>query len=205
MVENPVDTTSSRLSRAVWETVSDDGIEATTVRRVAQRAKCTTGLLMHHFGSRKAMLTHAREVLYLRTAARADSADRRTSDPRDKLYEVLSGSLTLDAERRQEARVWMGFAAAALPDSEIRGLHVAGNRDWLRRITRLVSACAPEMATTEAHGSAVRLIAVTEGLASLSSLDPEMYSTEVQRSTLRTEIDALFNCGATESEQGNTR
>ncbi|WP_237341625.1 TetR family transcriptional regulator [Williamsia soli] len=51
------------------------GIEATTVRAVAARAECTTGLIMHRFGSRSEMLVHARQTLFERTAARADSAD----------------------------------------------------------------------------------------------------------------------------------
>lgn len=97
--------TNLRLSQAVWETVANDGIEATTVRRVAERAECTTGLLMHHFGTRTAMLAHAREVLYKRTAARADNAEDLGLNPRETLFEVLSGTLTLDTERQQEARV----------------------------------------------------------------------------------------------------
>ena len=81
MSKESTDATRMRLSQAVWETVANDGIEATTVRRVAQRAECTTGLLMHQFGSRTAMLTHAREVLYKRTAASADNAERLGINP----------------------------------------------------------------------------------------------------------------------------
>ena len=86
MAENASDAstaaTNLRLSQAVWETVANDGIEATTVRRVAERAECTTGLLMYHFGTRTAMLAHAREVLYKRTAARADNAEDLGLNPR---------------------------------------------------------------------------------------------------------------------------
>ena len=191
MTEETTAATSSRLSKAVWETVASDGIEATTVRRVAEHAECTTGLLMHHFKTRTAMLTHARKVLYTRTAARADKAEKLGQNPRDTLYEVLSGTLTLDAERQQEARVWMGFAAAALPDSEIRQLHVSGNRAWQQRITRLVADLKPKISSSEAQAFAVRLVALTEGLATLSSLDPEMYSADTQRVLLSQEIDSL--------------
>lgn len=120
MTEKTAQATSLRLSQTVRETVADDGIEATTVRRVAARAKCTTGLLMHHFGSRLVMLSHARQLLYTRTASRADNAEALRLKPRDTLFEVLSGTLPLDAERQQEARVWMGFAAATLPDKKTK-------------------------------------------------------------------------------------
>ncbi|MGP5029762.1 TetR/AcrR family transcriptional regulator [Corynebacterium casei] len=192
MPKESTDATSIRLSQSVWETVANDGIEATTVRRVAQRAECTTGLLMHHFGSRTAMLTHAREVLYKRTAARADNAERIALTPRDTLFEVLSGTLPLDTERQQEARVWMGFAAAALPDSDIRKLHVSGNHAWLQRIIRLIADCIPTASPSKIRSLAIRLVALTEGLASLSSLDPDTYNTDTQRSILTAEIDALI-------------
>lgn len=192
MSKESSDATSIRLSQAVWETVANDGIEATTVRRVAQRAECTTGLLMHHFGSRTAMLTHAREVLYKRTAARADNAEGRDLSPRDTLFEVLSGTLPLDTERQQEARVWMGFAAAALPDSDIRKLHVSGNHAWLQRIMRLLADYIPAAPPSETRGLGIRLVALTEGLATLASLDPETYSADTQRSILSDEIDALL-------------
>ena len=141
--EDTTKVTNLRLSQAVWETVANYGIEATTVWRVAKRAECTTGLLMHHFKTRTAMLTHAREVLYMRTGAWADKAEKLDLNAQDTLYEVLSDLLTLDTERQQEARVWMGFADAALPDSEIRQLHTSSNRDWLQRITRLVTEFRP--------------------------------------------------------------
>lgn len=192
MTEKTAQATSLRLSQTVRETVADDGIEATTVRRVAARAKCTTGLLMHHFGSRLVMLSHARQLLYTRTASRADNAEALRLKPRDTLFEVLSGTLPLDAERQQEARVWMGFAAATLPDKKLRDLHVSGNRAWLQRITRLVTECRPTASSSEAHNFAIRLIALTEGLATLSSLDPEIYSADTQRSTLAEELDALL-------------
>lgn len=192
MSKESSDAPSIRLSQAVWETVANDEIEATTMRRVAQRAQCTTGLLMHHFGSRTAMLTHAREALYKRTAARADNAERLGINPRDTLFQVLSGTLPLDTQRQQEARVWMGFAAAALPDSEIRKLHVSGNHAWLQRIMRLSADCIPTASPSDVRGLAIRLVALTEGLASLSSLDPDTYNADIQRSILTAEIDALL-------------
>ena len=85
----------------------------------------------------------------------------------------------------------MGFAAAVLPDSEIRQLHVSGNRNWLQRITRLVTEFKPSVSEAEAQACAVKLIALTEGLATLSSLDPEMYSADTQRLLLNQEIDSL--------------
>ncbi|CAM2782817.1 TetR/AcrR family transcriptional regulator [Actinomyces slackii] len=189
MVQRPTaDEPTADISQAVWRTVAEDGIEATTVRRVAERAGCTTGRIMHHFRTRSAMLIHARELLYERTAARADAAERAIGDPQERLIEVLSGSLTLDAERGQEARVWTGFAAAALPDGDMRQTHIASTRRWRARIESLVEACAGQASTTATRHAAMRLIALTEGLAGLSSLDPDSYPPEQQTTLLREEV-----------------
>lgn len=181
--------TSERLSRAVWRTVAEDGIEGTSVRRVAQHAGCTTGLIMHHFGSRGAMLKHAREVLYKRTEERANIAENTHRSPRVHLKEVLCGVLPLDTERKHEARVWAGFAATALSDDAMRKIHVSGNRRWLHRIARIISTCTPDASTDSVEISAIQLIAATEGLALLASLDPETYSAEIQESILAMEVD----------------
>ncbi|NWO08757.1 MAG: TetR family transcriptional regulator C-terminal domain-containing protein, partial [Alteromonadaceae bacterium] len=121
------------------------------------------------------------------------NAEKLGINPQDTLFEVLSGTLPLDSERQQEARVWMGFAAAALPDSEIRKLHVSGNHTWLQRIIRLLTDCIPTASPSESQGLAIRLVALTEGLATLSSLDPDTYNADTQRSILTDEIDALLS------------
>ena len=48
-----------RLSRAVWEVLAGQGIERLTLRSVAAAAGCTTGLVMHRFPNRRALLRHA--------------------------------------------------------------------------------------------------------------------------------------------------
>lgn len=134
----------------------------------------------------------AYSCITLAAAARADNAEKLSLSPRDTLLEVLSGTLPLDTERQQEARVWMGFAAAALPDSEIRKLHISGNHAWLQRIMRLVTDCFPTGSRSDVRSLAIRLVALTEGLATLASLDPDTYNTDTQRTILTAEIDALL-------------
>lgn len=178
----------ARISHAVWETLADAGIEGTTIRSVAERAECTTGMIMHRFGSREHMLRHARELLFLRTAARADAAEASTPDPVSRLEAVLAGVLTLDDEQRQEARIWMGFAAASLRDETLREAHISGTRSWLQRITRLLRACVEHVEHSALARAAMTLVAVAEGLAALSALDPDTYTRDAQRRALATEV-----------------
>ncbi|MFJ2755167.1 TetR/AcrR family transcriptional regulator [Nocardioides sp. NPDC087217] len=183
---------AGRLSVAVWEVMAQRGIEGASVRAVAEAAGCTTGLIMHHFGSRAAMLVHARQLLFGRTTERANAAEDAGTDPVARLTAVLEGALPLDEERAAEIRVWLGFAAAAVADPELAAVHVAGNRDWVGRIARLLAACVPDI--DDEHRlrvGAIRLVALTDGLPTLSILDPQTYDKDMQNAALRDAIDSV--------------
>ncbi|MGW2092309.1 TetR/AcrR family transcriptional regulator [Promicromonospora sukumoe] len=169
--------TAARLSAAVWDVLAERGIEGVSVRAVADVAQCTTGLIMHHFGSRAAMLVHARRLMFGRTTERANAAEAGRVEPVERLTGVLEGALPLDNERAAEVRVWLGFAAAAVGDAQLAAVHAEGNRDWVGRITRLVAACAPGIDDEARYQvAALRLVALTDGLATLSVLDPATYT-----------------------------
>ncbi len=170
--------TERRLSQAVWDVVATQGIEGTSVRAVAERAGCTTGLIMHRFGSRAALLVHARRLMLERTTARADAIEAEPASPAERLRRVLASALPLDTERVDEARVWLGFAAAAVADPALREIQQDGNRTWLRRLTRLILATGEAVDEAPAEEAAVGLAALVEGLGSLAVLDPHTYTGE---------------------------
>ncbi|WP_026365625.1 TetR/AcrR family transcriptional regulator [Promicromonospora sukumoe] len=193
MRAEPDAATVERISTAVWDVVATRGIEGASVRAVAEAAGCTTGLIMHHFGSRAAMLVHARRLLFGRTTERANRAEAEAGDPVDRLRGVLAGSLTLDRARRDEARVWTGFAAASIADPELATVHVDGNRDWVGRIGRLLSGIAPDAGADQLRSGAIRLVALTDGLAALSLLDPDTYDAAAQAEALDRAIRTTIN------------
>lgn len=125
--------------------------------------------------------------MFGRTTQRANNAEV-AAVPADRLRRVFSGALTLDEDRRQEARVGIGLAAAAAANAELRGVHVEGNRDWLARITRLLGQAAPHALTAEVRAAALRLVALTDGLAVLSVLDPQTYDAPTQEDALTAAI-----------------
>lgn len=171
-----------RISQAVWDTIAELGIEATTVRAVATRAGCTTGLIMHRFGSRSAMLVHARQTLFERTAARADEAGAGgTKSAAERLYSVVCSVLPLDDERIVEARIFTGFAAAAIADAELRNPHVTHTRQWLTRIAGLVADLGSHITDAEAAEYALQIATSVEGIVVLAVLDPQTYPPATQK------------------------
>jgi AcrR family transcriptional regulator len=179
------------LSGAVWQVLAESGLPGLTVRAVAARAGCTSGLVMHAFPTKRALLLHARELLHERTAARADALQDAGGEPRTVLRDVLLRAATLTPEAADEARVWVGFLAAALADPELAARHRANNRSFVTRIASLTGAVRPEWTDERCRAAAKRLVALVEGLNALAAADPETYSPSTQREAVAAAVAAL--------------
>ena len=178
------------LSRAVWTVLAEQGLERLTVRAVAAAAGCTTGLVMHRFPNRRALLLHARQLLHDTTRARVRALEDAAGSPRAALRAVLRQGLATDARTRQEAIVWMGFLAAAVADDELIAEHRRNNRSWRARVERLAAAAAPDWTAERVATVALALIAMTEGLAAFAAADPAAFPAAEQDRVLDTALAA---------------
>lgn len=180
-----------RLSAATWAVLAEQGLPGLTLRAVAERAGCTTGLVLHTFPDKRALLVHARELLHQRTADRADAAEAAGGSPSETLRAVLLEAACLTPEKRDEARVWVGFLAAALADPRLAELHTAHNRSFCRRIGRLVAADQPDWPPDRRDRVAKHLVALVEGLNTLAAADPQTYPAQLQQATVEAAVGSL--------------
>ncbi|MET8279549.1 TetR/AcrR family transcriptional regulator [Micromonospora sp. NPDC005174] len=172
------------LSRAVWDVLAQQGLEKLTVRAVAAAAGCTTGLVMHRFPNRRALLLHARQLLHETTRERVEALEAAAPSPRAALRAVLRQGMATDPESTNWSIVWLGFLAAAVADDELIGMHRRNNRDWRQRAERLVAAAAPDWPADRVGTVALGLIAMTEGVAALAAADPAAYPADEQERML---------------------
>jgi TetR/AcrR family transcriptional regulator, transcriptional repressor of bet genes len=172
------------LSNATWQVLAEEGLPGLTLRAVAERAGCTTGLVMHTFPTKKALLLHARDLLHERTAIRADAAEAASTDAAGALTAVLGQAVDLPHGHHEESRVWVGFLAAALADDDLADRHRAANHAFLARIRRLVAAVRPEWTDDDLERATKGLVALVEGLNVLAAADPEAYPVPLQREVL---------------------
>jgi TetR/AcrR family transcriptional repressor of bet genes len=180
-----------RISKAVWNILAGKGIEQLTIRAVAAEAGCTTGLVMHRFPGRSALLAHARDLLHARTRARVERLEAEAETPQDALRAILAQGMALTEDSTQEALVWMGFLAASVGDEDLIELHRKNNRAWRERVVRLVAASAPDWEQERVATAVFALVGATEGAAQLASFDPETYSAEAQEAMLDRMLEAL--------------
>ncbi|MBD8703858.1 TetR/AcrR family transcriptional regulator [Frigoribacterium sp. CFBP 13712] len=201
------DATRLRLSEAVFTTLADRGPVGLTLRAVAERAGCTTGLVLHTFPNKQALLLHARDVLHERTRLRADRVESDASDPAAALRAVVAAALPTEEATLAEARVWIGFLAAALSDPVLVERHADNSGAFADRLARLLTAAdearATEVDATESGATedgaagdvtvrAAALAAAVEGVSSLAAGDPERWPPARQRAVLdRAVSDAL--------------
>lgn len=175
----------------MWEVLARQGIERLTIRAVAAAAGCTSGLVMHRFPNRQALLRHARELLHQRTRERVEALEAGAPTPQAALRAVLAQGLALDDETTAESIVWVGFLAASVGDEELAALHRANTRAWRERISRLISAAMPGWPPDRVATTTLGLIAMAEGAAALASADPATYPPTAQLAMLGAALDAF--------------
>ncbi len=173
----------ARLSDAVFTTIAELGPTGLTLRAVAERAGCTTGLVLHTFPDKRALLLHARDVLHERTRARAEQAESTAADPAAAVRAVALGALATDADRAAEARVWVGFLAAALGDPVLAERHATNARAFTERLARLIGTATGLPADTSA-ARAASLGAAVEGVTALAAGDPDHWTPGRQTAAL---------------------
>jgi TetR/AcrR family transcriptional repressor of bet genes len=162
-----------QLSAAVWHVVSEHGLDGLTLRAVAKAAGCTTGRAAHYFGDKNALLTHARQVMHRRMAARIEALPAFDS-PRERLRAVLLEGVPLDDERRLNSTIWAYFLMAARTDRQMLAEHVTRHESWIRRLTGLLhDACPAPPADVELRARG--LVALLEGLALCGVATPDLY------------------------------
>ena len=177
------DATRERLSEAVFLTLAERGPTGLTLRAVAERAGCSTGLVLHTFKGKRELLLHARDVLHERTRERSDVLESEAPDAATALREVVFHALPSDSEKRAEARVWIGFLAAALSDPILAERHAQHSRAFAARLVRLLEASEKQGASS-APAQASALAAAVEGISTLAAGDPEKWPAARQRQAL---------------------
>jgi AcrR family transcriptional regulator len=96
------------LAEVTWRLIAEEGFEATTMRRIAERANCTTGLVTHYFASKDELLLAAVE-------RGIDAAEKRRLYLRNVapglpvLREFIVTMLPLDEPMRLHWQVWISL------------------------------------------------------------------------------------------------
>ena len=184
----------AELAAAVWRLASRDGLEAVTVRRVAEEAGWSTGALVHYFADKEKLIRFAFRTAADRVGRRLAEIDERTTDPLERARAQLLEGLPLDRDRQDEVRVWFSFLGLALTRPVLARTQRAAYRAWRDRIAdrlRLAQESGAIRADADCAAEAAALVALVDGLAIQATFEPRALTAKRQTELVDAHLDAL--------------
>lgn len=184
----------AELGAALWRLASRDGLEAVTVRRVAEEAGWSTGAVVHYFSDKEELLLFAFRTVADRVGRRLAAAAERTDEPLELARTWLVQGLPLDAERQAEVRVWFAFLGLALARPELARAQRLTYRAWRGRVAGLLQEAQRRgqiRADVDCSAAAAALVAVVDGLAVQATFEPRVLSGRRQAELVDQHLDAL--------------
>ncbi|MFD8294889.1 TetR/AcrR family transcriptional regulator [Streptomyces bauhiniae] len=169
------------VSRAVWQVLADKGFAGLTLRAVAAAMGVSTGMLMHYFPAKRALITHALDLLETRTAGRPrrEHVAPGLATVRAMLLDILP--LTPGDTLRN--RVWVSSWDLSLADDGLAA-EQAGRYTRLRASLRPHLEAARELEELPAHADPEQLaataVAFTHGLVVQALFDPGRFPEDAQ-------------------------
>ncbi|MEU9619396.1 TetR/AcrR family transcriptional regulator [Streptomyces sp. NPDC098085] len=169
------------VSQAVWQVLADKGFGGLTLRAVASAMDVSTGMLMHYFPTKRALVAHALDLLEKSSAERPRR--ERPTEGLAALGAMLLDILPLTADDIDRNRIWVSSWDLALADDAL-------GTDQADRYTRMRSAIRPHLeaardlgelpATADPEQLAASAVAFTHGLVVQALFDPGRFPEEVQ-------------------------
>ncbi|MFI2765259.1 TetR/AcrR family transcriptional regulator [Streptomyces echinatus] len=180
------------VSEAVWRVLADKGFGGLTLRAVATAMGVSTGMLMHYFPTKRALVTHALDLLEKDTAQRPRRAhpEPGLATVRAMLLDILP--LTPDDTARN--RIWVSSWDLSLADDALAA-EQAGRYARLRSTIRPHLEAARDAgelpATADPEQLAATAVAFTHGLVVQALFDPDRFPLDVQTATVDSFLASL--------------
>ncbi|MEU6573547.1 TetR/AcrR family transcriptional regulator [Streptomyces sp. NPDC046805] len=173
------------VTRAVWQVLADRGFGGLTLRAVAAAMDVSTGMLMHYFPTKRALITHALDLLESRTAQRPRRA--RPAPGLATVRAMLLDILPLSPDDTARNRIWVSSWDLSLADDELAA-EQAGRYTRLRETLRPHLEAARDLRQLPAHADPEHLsataVAFTHGLVVQALFDPGRFPEDVQTAML---------------------
>ncbi len=112
-----------------------DGLEATSLRRIAREGGFTTGVLTHYFADKSELISACFEWTMRTWLDRVEREIRDAPTAEDSVCRFVSVAVPHAAERHGEWRLWLNFVGTAAGDQPLAGLLVGTDRRWEALVT----------------------------------------------------------------------
>jgi AcrR family transcriptional regulator len=175
--------------------IAQAGLDAVTIRDVANAADCSTAIVSHYFHNKKELLFLTYQGSIDRATARADVA--LGPDGTD-LRGFLAQIMPLDEERLIEWKIWIAFWAKAVSDPEIAEMQrdcVRRTRGNIMQVLGALRARGTLADDLDLEDEARRLLLMIMGMAVQVLFDPEDWPHARQHALVDAELAKLYRPG----------
>ena len=165
----------------MWEVLAAKGFAGLTLRAVAAQMSVSTGMLMHYFPTKRALVVHALDILEKRTADRPRRSGAAEGLP--ALRSALLDILPLTADATASNRIWVSSWDLALADPGLA-------TDQAERYTRMRATLRGHLEAALGQGElpadadpedlATATVAFIHGLVVQALFDPDALPAERQ-------------------------
>lgn len=161
----------SRLLEAALSCIADDGYQGTTVRKIAERAQVTAGLVRHHFAGKDALLVETYRHINQRALARmADAVQACDNDVGRALDTAIRAFFPEDLRNPHQMRIMVVFWGLVLTSPEIAKIQKETNAAFQVHLVQLIERyLAPRDDAAEVANG---IIAIADGLWLECCLNP---------------------------------
>ncbi len=185
------------IAQATWAVIAENGFEKASMRAIARKAGYTTGVLVHYFENKEALLDYAFQKIAgevqdaLRMAGKAESVVTA-------LHDIALESLPLDSKRRTLTAAWQSFIVAAEKNTRLRGtisLVLATHHRLLTDLIKQGQVTGEIRDDMAASDMADQINAMSDGLSRLALLQPERLTPETLIRVLAQQIQIFRKDG----------
>lgn len=172
------------IAAAAADAIADEGIDAVTMKGIADRAGVTTGAVTHYFDDKDEVILAALLFVDAAMRVRLDVALERSQS----LVDALLAALPNDPASRRDWRVWRVFTDAASRSELLMSHYRAANTTWLETATHLL---AEQLGGEPDRRDAQLVVAVVDSIGDTASADPTSWPEERQRQVIEHCLDRL--------------
>lgn len=174
------------ISSAAAELIAEEGIEATTMKRIGARAGRTTGAVTHYFTDKNDVVLAALLLVDGSMQHRFTTALETAATP----VEALLATLPNDVESRRDWRVWSVFGDYATRSESLLAQYRSSTSAWLHAATVMIAEHSGR-SYDEARLDAQMVVAVVDAIGDDASVDPDGWPPERQRLLLEHCFDKI--------------
>lgn len=170
-----------KVAEATWRLILKEGIEAASVRKIADEAGISPGSMRHYFSTQSELFAYSMELVSDRVKSNIQSITF-TGDILQDVQTLLFELLPLDKNKSAEMEVWLIFNVKALSDPLLKPLSEKVYGEMRFAISKIIDSLIHEGAVNNSQNrdeEIIRLHTLIDGLALHMIIQPKHMTPEI--------------------------